>query len=83
MGSVEVRRGMTVIDQTGEPVGLVAGVVLAAEGKQIRDVVLSRVPPTGDYRLVAAELIAAVDEERISLTLAAADLKSLPRHDPE
>lgn len=74
---------MNVLDRDGEPIGLVAGVVALSGSEQISDVVISRVPPTGDYRLAAVESVALVGEDCVSLTLPAAELASLPRHNPD
>lgn len=83
VGSAEVRRGMTIFDPTGEPVGLVAGVVVAAGSGCISDIVISRVPPTGDYWLAPAALVANVGEDHLSLLIAAVGWEALPRHTPE
>lgn len=83
VGSTEVRRGMTIFDPTGEPVGLVAGVVVAAGSELISDVVISRVPTTGEYWLAPAGLVTSVGEDRLSLLITAAALETLPRHTPE
>lgn len=83
IGSVEVRRGMNILDRDGEPAGLVAGVVAVSGSEQISDLVISPVPPTGDYRLAAVESVGLVGEDCISLTLPAAELASLPPHNPD
>lgn len=83
LGSAEVRRGMNVVDRDGELIGLVAGVVAVSSSDQISDVVISRVPPTGDYRLAAVGSVALIGEDCVSLTLPAAELASLPRHNPD
>ena len=83
LGSAEIRRGMNVLDRDGEPTGLVAGVVALSGSKQISDVVISGVPPTGDYRLAAVEYVALVGEDCVGLTLPAVELASLPRHNPD
>lgn len=82
-GLAEVRRGMNVLDRDGELIGLVAGVVSISGSDQISDVVISPVPPTGDYRLAAVESVALVGQDCVSLTLPAAELASLPRHNPD
>lgn len=83
VGPIEVRRGMTVLDQTGEPVGLVAGVVVAAGSDTVSEVVVSHMPPTGNYWLAPAELVTSVGEDRLTVIIVAAVLESLPRHMPE
>jgi hypothetical protein len=79
----EARRGMAVLDATGDAAGTLAGVVIDGATGRPTHLVLCRDTAAGDYRLVAVEQVVGLDTATCRLRLTAADVAALPRHNPD
>jgi hypothetical protein len=78
-----VERGMPISSADGQPVGVVAAVLMLCASRQITDVLLSRVPPSAEYRLIPVDLIAQVSHGIVRLRLTAHDVSQLTIHTPD
>lgn len=83
IGAVEVYRGMVVVDESEEPIAFVAGVLIAGGQTRVSHLLIGRLPPTDDYRMVPVGRLAAVLPDRIGLTMASREWDRLPRHKRE
>lgn len=79
----EARRGMAVLDASGEVVGALAGVLIDGATSRPTHLVLCRDTAAGDYRLVAVGQVASLDADAMRLRLTASDVATLPRHNPD
>ncbi len=79
----ELQRGMTVRAKDGVKTGVVAALVLNCHLKEITHVLMGYVPPTTVYRLIPLSVIARIDCEDVWLRATAAEVASLPVHQPE
>lgn len=77
-GPVEVARGMTVRTREGREAGQVAAVVVDCRSQLVTHVVLGRLRPALDYRLVPVDLIEQVNAETVSLSILNQAVESLP-----
>jgi sporulation protein YlmC with PRC-barrel domain len=76
--TAEVRRGMSIQTRDGLEVGLVAAVLLDCRTGEVRQMVLSPIPPTGLYRLVAPQLVTRCSHGAIRIDADLADVASFP-----
>ena len=67
--SVEIKRGMIILANTGVEAGFSAGVVVPQEDDYAAYVLLGRLPVTSEYRLIPTELIDHIDGENIHLNV--------------
>jgi sporulation protein YlmC with PRC-barrel domain len=79
---VELRRGMIVLAQNGEGVGVVAAIVLDCASQEMTHMLLGQLPPTAVYRLIPLHLIAQIDGETVWLVIVCEEIESLPVHQP-
>lgn len=77
-GPVEVARGMTIRTSEGREAGQVAAVVVDSHSQAVTHVVLGRLRPALDYRLVPVDLIEQVNAETVSLSILNQAVESLP-----
>jgi hypothetical protein len=75
-----VEREMPIFSVDGHLVGMVAAVVMLCASRQITDVLLGRVPPSAEYRLIPVDLIARVSHGVVRLHLTAHDVSKLTIH---
>lgn len=81
--TVEIHRGMRVIEQTGQEIGFLAGVVVGEDEDKLTHLLIGRLPLTGDYRLAPVEIVTAVGADRICLCLELGAWDALPQHEPQ
>lgn len=79
----EIRRGMRVVDETWQEIGLIAGVVVGEGDKKLTHLLIGRLPMTGDYRLAPVEIVTAVQPEQICLCLESDAWDALPQYKPQ
>jgi sporulation protein YlmC with PRC-barrel domain len=77
--AVEVRRGMQIFSQEDLEVGKVAAVVLNSDNRKATYILLSCLPERTGYWLIPVDLIAAVGDEGVRLTIPHQAIQSLPR----
>lgn len=82
-GAYEIQRGMMAVDESGQEVAVVAGVLLGEGDDSATHLLLGRLPLAGDYRLAPVSLVTAVNAERICLCLEPGAWEALPRHEPQ
>lgn len=75
---VEVRRDMTILTREGQPAGKVAAVVIDNDSQKVTHVLLGRLQPGPEYRLVPVDLIEQVHEETVRLDIWSEAVESLP-----
>lgn len=81
--TIDIRRGMIVVDGSDEVIAFVAGILLSDDKVRATHLVLGHVPPTDDYRLTPVELIQAVDAERVCLCLEEGGWHNLVKYQTE
>lgn len=81
--TIEIHRGMRVIDEAGQEVGFVAGVVVGEGDEKLTHLLVGRLPLTGDYRLAPVGIVTAVNSDRICLCLELVAWDALPQHEPQ
>lgn len=79
--AVEVRRGMLVVDESGETIAFLAGILIGDGETRATHLLLSRLPLNGDYRMVPVEWIQDVDLDRVCVCLGRDNWATLPRHE--
>lgn len=77
--SVEVRREMTLVGSDGAVIGAVAAVVVDQATQSATYLLLGRLHPNLEYRLVPLTLIEGVAEEAVQLRIPSSDVGRLPR----
>jgi sporulation protein YlmC with PRC-barrel domain len=77
-GPTEVMRGMTILTKEGREAGQVAAVVVDSHSQVVTHLVLGRLRPALEYRLVPADLIEQVNAETVSLSILGQAVESLP-----
>ena len=80
---VEVQRGMIILGQDQLEAGVVAAVLLDCRSQKTTHILLGRVPPTSDYRLIPLKLIDRIDEGTVWLRATTEAIEKLPRHQPD
>ena len=80
---VEVHRGMMILGQNEQAVGVVAAVVLDCRSQKSTHILLGHLPPTSDYRLIPLRLIDRIDEGTVWLRVTTEAIEKLPRHQPD
>lgn len=81
--TLEIHRGMRVIDEAGQEIGFVAGVVVGECDEKPTHLLIGRLPLTGDYRLAPVSLMTVADPDRICLCLELGAWDALPQHEPQ
>lgn len=81
--TVEIHRGMRVVDEAGQEIGFVAGVVVGEGDERLTHLLIGRLPLTGDYRLASVGIVTAVYPDRICLCLEIGAWDALPQHEPQ
>jgi hypothetical protein len=81
--SIEIHRGMRVVDETGQEIGIVAGVVVGEGNERPLHLLIGRLPLTGDYRLAPVAIVTAVQPDKICLCLELGAWDALPQHVPQ
>jgi hypothetical protein len=76
---VEVRRAMPILGREGVVMGTVAAVVVKGASEAATHLLLCRLGPQPEYRLVRLTLIERVGENFVQLRIASADADRLPR----
>ena len=76
---VEVRREMTLFGSDGAAMGTVAAVVVDHATQKTTHILLCRLRPDLEYRLVPLTLIERVDEDAVQLRIPSPDVNQLPR----
>lgn len=77
--SVEIRREMTLLGNDGVALGTVAAVVMNEATQTAIYILLGRLNPNLEYRLVPLPLIERVNEETVQLRIPSWDVDRLPR----
>jgi len=77
--AVQVRREMIVFGSDGVALGRVAAVVVDLATQATTHVLLGRLAPDLEYRLVPLSLIERVDEAGVRLQISSLDVSQLPR----
>lgn len=77
-GPVEVRREMIVLGRDGVTMGSVAAVVVDCATQATTHVLLGRLAPDLEYRLVPLSLIERVDEAAVRLRISSQGVSQLP-----
>jgi hypothetical protein len=80
---VEVQRGMMILGQDKQEVGVVAAVVLDCRSQEITHILLGHIPPTSVYRLIPLKLIDRIDGESLWLRASSEKIEKLPIHQPD
>ncbi len=80
---VEVQRGMMILGQDEQEVGVVAAVVLDCRSQEVTHILLGHVPPTSVYRLIPLKLIDRIDGESLWLRASSEKIEKLPIHQPD
>lgn len=81
--TIDIQRGMRVVDEAGQEIGFVAGVIVGEGDKKLTHLLIGRLPLTGDYRLAPVEIVTAVKPEQICLCLEPGAWNALPQHKPQ
>lgn len=76
---VEIRRCMAVLTCDGCELGMVAAVCLTPPAPDSAAILLGRLPPTADYRLIPIDLIDHVHRDAVHLCITAASAEKLAR----
>ncbi len=76
---VEVRREMTLCGNDGVAIGIVAAVVVDQATQAVTHILLGRLHPKLEYRLVPLTLIERVDADAVQLRISSPDVSRLPR----
>jgi hypothetical protein len=80
--SIEIHRGMRVVDETGQEIGIVAGIMVGEENASALHLLIGRLPLTGDYRLAPVAIVTAAHPDKICLCLELGAWDALPQHVP-
>jgi len=81
--TIDIQRGMRVVDEAGQEIGFVAGVVVGKGDEKLTHLLIGRLPLTGDYRLAPVEIVRSVQPEQICLCLEPGAWDALPQHQPQ
>lgn len=79
-GPVELRREMLILTIDGQEAGMIAAVVVNCHEREVTHVLLGRVPPTSEYRLIPISLISQVSKEAVWLRITVNGIEDLPLH---
>ncbi len=79
----EVARGMRVLTQDGNRVGVVAALVQSDSPLGFTHLLLGQVPPTAAYRLISLDLLDRLEGEGIWLCLSPQQITTLPLYQPD
>jgi sporulation protein YlmC with PRC-barrel domain len=77
-----VIRGMSIVSRDGQEVGMVAAVVVDNLSQEVTHILLCRLPPSPDYRLVPPGLVAQVCGDTVVLHILSQDVDGLAVHQP-
>lgn len=75
---VTITRGMAILSRDGQEVGQVAALFIDSESQVVTHLLMTRLRPSPEYRLVPLSLIEGVNEEAVSLDISHQAIKCLP-----
>ena len=76
--TVEVTRGMAIQTNEGQEAGKVAAIVVDSASQQVTHLLLGRLRPSPDYRLIPVNLIEQIAQETVLLGIGSQTVESLP-----